>query len=290
MKRLDRLLLGVQKLVTKKSLSTTLAVVGTAVIGLATLPVINVSASTVGEEFSTATDLQNGLLVSINPESPDSIELASLGTGKYSLGIINDTQSNVITFAKDNATVSVALSGEVLVYVSNANGEIKVGDFIGVSWLEGVGMKALTNQDQKLLGVALEDYDGSEASEYGNIETANGNKDVSVDVIKVRLFDKEGSVDAINSTNQTTSLENFANSIAGKSVNPIRILAGALIFIMGIALAGFFAYSSIKGSFISVGRNPMASDSIYRSLTQVSMISVAALVIGAALAYVVLVV
>jgi hypothetical protein len=290
MKRLDRLLSGVKKLVIKFTVSAMpFALVFCMVLSIFGSVTV-VQASTIGEEFVTLDSLQNGLIVSINPEQPDSIGLASLGTGQYSLGIINDTQSNVITFAKDNATVSVALSGEVLVYVSDANGEIKIGDFVGVSWLEGIGMKALTNQDQKLLGVALEDFDSTQATDYGAIETNNGNKDVAVDIIKVRLFDKEGSVDAINSSSQVTGLENFANSIAGKSVNPIRILAGALIFIMGIALAGFFAYSSIRGSFISVGRNPMASDSIYRNLTQVSMISVAALVIGAALAYVVLVV
>ncbi len=289
MKRLDRLLEGVRKLIKKKPIwiahSVSLFAMGSFIFASQA----SVLAGIVGEEFVVSDNLQNGLIVSIDPEEPDSIRLASLSSGKYSLGIINDSLSNAITFTKDNASLSVALSGEVAVYVSDANGDIKKGDFIGVSWLEGVGMRALDNQDQKLIGVALEDYNPDDSSQYGSIDTADGSKDVSVDAIQVRLFSKEGSVDAIGAS-QSSGIENFANSVAGKNVNPIRVLAGSLIFVMGVALAGFFSFSSVRASFISVGRNPMASASIYRNLVQVSMISVAALVIGATLSYVVLVV
>lgn len=288
MKRLDRLLTGVQKLVkiSQSRLATATLVFSAFVVIFGQSHAV--IASTVGEEFAVFNAFQEGFIVSINPNSVDGVELASLSTGQYSLGITNESADNVITYTKENGTISVALSGEVLVYVTDANGEVKKGDFIGVSWLEGVGMRALDNQEQKLLGVALEDFNSATAQPYGEIETSDGNKDVSVGTVKVRLFDKEGSVDATLSN--LSGLESFANSLAGKSVDPLRVLAGSLIFIMGTALAGFFAYSSIKGSFISVGRNPMASASIYRNLIQVSMISVAALVIGATLAYVVLVV
>jgi hypothetical protein len=55
----------------------------------------------------------------------------------------------------------VALSGRVPVFVSNANGAIKVGDPIVASSVPGVGAKA-TGPGQ-IIGYALENYDNAEA-------------------------------------------------------------------------------------------------------------------------------
>ncbi len=41
--------------------------------------------------------------------------------------------------------------------------KIKAGDFVGASWLEGIGMKAINQDQQKLAGVALESFDESES-------------------------------------------------------------------------------------------------------------------------------
>lgn len=242
-------------------------------------------ASTLAEEFSADTSLKVGSLVSLKKDTPKEVELSSVDNSEYLLGVVTGPKENSVTYTKSTSEVTVALSGEVDVYATDANGHISKGDFIGVSWLEGVGMKASIGDKQKLLGVAIEDYDSSSAKQYGDIETPTGKKSVTVQSVKVRLFERD---DAGSATSKMSSIEVILSRIAGKNVSVIKITVCLIIFLIGILTAGFFVSSSIKGSFISIGRNPLASSSIYRSLVHVTTMSVGIILIGAALAYVVL--
>lgn len=239
------------------------------------------------EEFSVDGTNTVGTIVSIDKTDPQSVELATLTNSEYLLGVVVADNQSSVTFTKAGSETTVALSGEVAVYVNDANGDIKTGDFIGASWLEGVGMKSLDQNNQKLLGIALEDYDASSAKAYGEIETSSGVKDVSVDVIKVRLFDKEGIAE---NTKSKDGLEDILSSVAGKQISYAKVLASSILFLVTLTVAGMFIVSSIRGSFISIGRNPMASATIYKSLLHVSGLSVLVLIIGTALTYVVLVI
>jgi len=175
----------------------------------------------------------------------------------------------------------------VEVYVSDSNGEIKKGDFIGASWLEGVGMKSIASSRQKLLGVALENLDISKPSDYGSIKTPSGDKNIKVTSIRVRLIDKQNQ-----SANLATDsgIQGILSKVVGKAISPIKVLMGVIIFLASLFVAGLFISSSIRGSFISIGRNPMASASIYKSLLHISGLSILVILIGTALSYVVMVV
>ena len=241
----------------------------------------------VGEEFLSDGTFKVGSIVSIDKDKPESIELSTISNSDYLLGVVAQQEENLLTFSKEGSKTTVTLSGEVDVYVSDANGVVQTGDFIGSSWLEGVGMKSLESDKQKLLGVALESYSSAESKFYGDIETDSGKKSVSIDAIKVRLFEKEGT--RLVTTPQS-GVENILSNIAGKEVSYAKVLACSLLFLITLIVSGTFIVSSIKGSFISMGRNPLASTSIYRSLLHVSGLSVLVLIIGTALTYVVLVV
>ena len=245
------------------------------------------SASYLSEEFNVSGSFPTGSIVSIKKSDPESIELSVLTNSEYLLGSVVGEDQGTVTFAKEDASVTVALTGEVDVLVSDANGEVKKGDFIGASWLEGVGMKSLDSDRQKLLGVALNDFSEDEAQRYGQIEVEGGRRDVSIDVIRVRLFEKEGVTKTTVSSN---GLESILNAVAGREVSLAKVLASSILFLVTLVVSAMFIVSSIRGSFISIGRNPMASQSIYRSLLHVSGLSVLVLIIGTALTYVVLVV
>ena len=247
---------------------------------------IKAEASIVAEEFLSGGSFQEGLVVSIDTENPNQIVLSNLQNSEYVLGVVNSLDSSLVTYAKDGAEVSVSLAGEVPVFVSDANGPINVGDFIGASWLEGVGMKAQTTDRQKLVGVALDAFDGSDGQSYGEIETNNGTKEVTVSTIRVRLFEKEGFV----GESELGGFEGFVNSLAGKPVSYAKVIGGTVIFMMGVLIAGFFVSSSIRGSFISIGRNPLASVAIYRNLAYVTAVSVGIILTGTMLAYIVFVI
>jgi hypothetical protein len=242
-------------------------------------------ASTIAEEFTSNSQIEIGSLVSLMKDDPKQVETSSIAGNDYLLGVVAESNASSVTYAKGGSKVSVALSGEVKAFVSDANGIVAKGDFVGASWLEGVGMKSNTGDEHKLLGVALEDYDPASAQEYGEIDTPDGVKTISIDTINVRLFEKNSSEAAVTSS---SGLEGLLSQIAGKNVSLAKIIACLVIFIMSVLVSGFFVSSSIRGSFISIGRNPLASSSIYHSLLHVTSVSVIIILIGTALSYVVL--
>lgn len=242
-------------------------------------------AATIAEEFTSSSSIKIGSLVSLMKDDPKQVELSTIAGNEHLLGVVAESSDSSVTYAKNGSKVSVALSGEVKAFVSDANGIVAKGDFVGASWLEGVGMKSDTGDEQKLLGVALEDYDPDSAQEYGEIETPDGPKTISIDTINVRLFEKNSS----EITAATSSgLEGLLSQIAGKNVSLAKIIVCLVIFLMSVLVSGFFVSSSIRGSFISIGRNPLASSSIYHSLLHVTSVSVIIILIGTALSYVVL--
>lgn len=245
------------------------------------------SAVTLSEDFKQDGSVFNGAIVSLNEKDASKIDLASVENVKYLLGVVTDDTNASLQFSKSGAQTNVALSGETSVYATDVNGDIKSGDFVSVSWIEGVAMKASSTITQKPLGIALEDYDQSKQKTYGDVNTPDGTKSAHVSVLRIRLFDRQAADTGIESK---TGVEGFLQNLAGKDVSYTKILAGTLIFFLSLLIAGLFIISSIRGSFISIGRNPMASNSIYKSLLHVSGLSVIVILIGTALAYVVLVV
>ncbi len=239
------------------------------------------------EQFKQDGSVFTGAVVSLDEQDATRIDLATVENTDYLVGVVVDDASGSLQFAKSGAQANVALSGEAEVYVTDVNGVVKTGDFVSVSWVEGLAMKASSTQIQKPIGIALEDYDESKQKQYGDVTTPEGTKSANVDIVRIRLFDRQANDTGISTRN---GVEGFIQNLAGKDVSYAKILAGTLIFFLSLLIAGLFIISSIRGSFISIGRNPMASNSIYKSLLHVSGLSVIVILIGTALAYVVLVV
>src|SRR5690606_32548898 len=76
------------------------------------------------------------------------------------------------------------------------------------------------------------------------------------------------------------ALQNIANSIAGKPANTIPILISAGVFLITLVVVTVIIYSMIKGSIISVGRNPLAQSAVYRGVIQLSVLVLAILAAG----------
>lgn len=246
-----------------------------------------VLAGSIGEGFTGAGKFTAGTAVSINKDNPEDIALAEVANSDYLLGVVQESGDNLLTFSKDGSRVTVAVSGQVAVFASDANGVIKKGDFVGASWLQGVAMRSNVTDERKMLGVALEDFDVAAAKEYGEIETPSGKRSVKVAPLVVRLFDRETSP---GQTAARTGLESFVNKLVGRDVSFARVLIGVLVFGISMVVCALFVYSAIRSSFISIGRNPLASSSIYSSLLHVSLLSTGIVLIGTSLAYIVLVV
>lgn len=249
----------------------------------------SVNAGIISEGFPSDGNYPSGTLVSIRNTIPTTIELASVLNSDYLLGVVERTGDSLLSFSDGMDDVAVTTIGQAEAFVSDVNGDIKIGDFIGASWIKGVGMKANSEVQQKLLGIAIEDF--SEAATNvvlaRDIETPSGKKDARIGKIAIRLFNKEVGPDV---NDGRSSLENFASRVAGKDVAFVRVVASAGLFVVTVLISSVFLANAIKGSFISIGRNPLSSASVFNSLMHISGVSIGLLLIGAVIAYVVLVV
>ena len=242
-------------------------------------------ASTITEDFNADAEYPKGSIVSIKRGEPGDIELSNLNNSEYLLGVVADDSLSSISFRKQSADVSVALLGEVDVLVSDANGDVVRGDFIGASWLEGVAMRAIDDKKQKLLGVAQENLADVKTQNYGDIDTENGNREANVGFITVRLFDKESP---LSSASENSAVQGVLSSVVGKDVSITRAVISSILFSISLIVAAMFITSSVKGSFISIGRNPMASASIHKGMVRVAVLSVVIIITGTVVAYAVL--
>lgn len=247
-----------------------------------------VAAGTISEGYGAEDDYRPGTLVSLAKASPPTVTLASVANNAYLLGVVEEPTGSLLALDSTDSDVNVALEGDVLAYVSDLNGDIKSGDFIGASWIAGVGMKASDDSNQKLLGIALQDFETTSpnAKQVDRIDTPSGTVSAYVGSIAVRLFDRDVGADTAK---QIGVLENFASRIAGKDVPLVKAILAVGLFTVTVIISGIFLANAIRGSFISLGRNPLAGGSIFASLMQVSGVSIGLMLIGSILAYVILI-
>ncbi len=231
--------------------------------------------SIISLSYRTKDQLSPGAIISLN-QNQDGVEAASIKNVGNIFGVVVVPNQSLLTF-KSNAAgeVQVATTGINEAIVSNLNGDIKAGDQITASPLPGVGMKATENV--KVVGtaqVALADSPGKRKQE---ITDGDGKKrTIEVGTVPVALnvayFFKEPTKTVV-----PTALQNVANSVAGRQVQPLPIIICLVIFIVAMIAISSLVYAAIRGSIISVGRNPLSQAAVYRSLLQISVLILAIL-------------
>ena len=74
-----------------------------------------VEAGLIGEDFSSNQTFVKGAVVSIDKNNPNDITLSTLSNSEYLLGAVVNSGENLVTFSKNDSSVSIALNGEVSV-------------------------------------------------------------------------------------------------------------------------------------------------------------------------------
>lgn len=175
----------------------------------------------------------------------------------------------------------VATGGNYRVLVSDQNGPINKNDYIVISSLDGVGMKANTTV-RYVLGKALGGFNGKTnvqgqttiKDSGGRTHTVHfGYVQVGVDIAHNPLFQTETS-------NVPDFLQKLTESVANKPVSAIRIYIGLGILLATVIIVFTLLYSGVRTSLLSLGRNPLAKKSILRNLFEVVLIGLIVLISG----------
>lgn len=253
-------------------------------LGVALMLVKNTQAVTpISQSYLATSDLAEGSIVALKNNSSDTVEAATHDNAGNIFGVTINAASSLLTISGTTGKqVQVATQGTEPVLVSDFNGPIKQGDPLTASPIAGVGMKASDNI--RIVGLAQADLKSGKKQKY---KTNNEEREVLVGqipvLVNVSYFYKQPDKTII-----PAGIQNIANSIAGRKVDPLPILISAAIFIIMLIVVMSIVYTMIRSSIISVGRNPLSQSAVYRQVIQMSALVLTILAVGLVVIYLVL--
>lgn len=234
---------------------------------------------------TTDNSLVAGTVVSLKSGSTNVVQKSTPGHESLLLGVT--ASRPLVSLGSGKQQAQVVVSGLTPTLVSDINGDIKIGDKITVSPLEGIGMKAM--QSVETVGTA----ESSLSSSQTTTQTVTDKNGKSVQV-KVGLVSVQVDVAYYQASQSKLSgfvpsfLVNVGSSIAGKDISPLRVLVGFCSLLLGFVIAGVTLQAGVRAGIISLGRNPLASGILRRSLLDVLATSLGLLAITAMAFYLIL--
>jgi hypothetical protein len=227
-------------------------------------------AQAVTEGFGSDAPLQRGMIVRIKKDDASKVEPVTSETADQVHGVVVNSNDAPVTISDDGQRVFVAKAGQYDVLVSNQNGEIKTGDYVTISAVAGIGMKAGTKEPY-VVGRALGGFDGSKdvISSTELTDSSGAKKKISFGRVQVDLGIAGNPLLKGEAPNVPEFLRKTTEAIAGKPVDAIRIYIGILVFGITTFVAASLLYGGVRSGIISIGRNPLSKKSIVRGMLQV---------------------
>lgn len=224
-------------------------------------------AAAIAQGFETdETKVVEGALVSLQPGKPGSVELASVSNAHQLVGVVG--KDPLIELGGGSGNIQVITNGIALSLVSDLDGDIKTGDKITASPVLGIGSKATSGV--MVIGTAQADLSSVKTTEHFITDV-----DGVVHTVKIGLIPTQVGVTFYTEPGDKTVvpsfLQEFANSVAGKQVSPVRVIIAVMILILAFLSVAVLLYAAVKSSIISIGRNPLSAGSVRKGLLQAGL-------------------
>lgn len=254
---------------------------------LVSVPVLAASKASVTQSvtqgYGSDTPLQNGMIVKLEDKDANKVEAVTTSTIDKIQGVVVAANDAAVTLSDDanKGQVFVATFGRYDTLVSNQNGPIAVGDYITVSSIAGIGMKA-GSSEPVVLGKAAGGFDGT-SNVVGTstlTDTLGKHQGVSIGLIPVDVVVARNPLQRDTADNLPGFLRKVSESIANKPVSTARVYISLAVLLVSAFVAGGMLYAGIRGGLISIGRNPLAKKTIGRSIAQVIISSIIVFIIG----------
>jgi hypothetical protein len=246
---------------------------------------------TIAQSYNAGPEVLAGMIVGLQSKDQRTVvPLKSEDIHNMTGVVVPIADANIVLTppAVTNQQVLVASGGRYELLVSNQNGAIKAGNYITISALDGIGMKA-GPQQAEVIGRALGDFDGkSGVIDTEQLNSTLGNKTtVAVGHIPVDIRLAPNPLYQSSST-LPDFLAHAANSVAHKDVQPFRVYLSLTVLLATIFITAVMFYGGIRGGIIAIGRNPLAKGAISRGLLRAVAIGLVVFAIGILGAYVIL--
>ncbi len=249
-----------------------------------------VRAQQVAQGYQSDQSLQKGMIVKVSKTNTNKVEAVTQNDVEDIFGVVISSGDATVTLSNPGVNQTyVATSGRYDVLVSTQNGAIKPGDYITISSLAGVGMKAASAQSL-VLGKAITPFNGGSDTETtatlngsnGKVTVKLGHVQVDVSVAHNPLYEKQDQAGV------PKVLSKAAQLVTNRPVSAFRIYASLAVIGASLLIAGSILYAGVRTGMTAVGRNPLAKKTIFRSLIQVTLMSLIVFVIGVFAVYLLL--
>lgn len=238
-------------------------------------------AQAVTEGYSADQILQKGMIVRLKKDDATKVEAVNSQDAEHMHGVVVHANDAPLTVAGDGQKVFVANNGRYEVLVSTQNGSLASGDYIAVSAVSGIGMKAGT-REAYVIGRALAGFDGTKGTvSSSNVKDSTGaSHEISIGRVEVDIGIAKNPLLKANEPNLPSVLQKAAETIAGKPVNAVRVYISILVFGIASVVAVSLLYGGVRSGLISIGRNPLSKKSIIRGMIQVSITGLIVFITG----------
>lgn len=225
--------------------------------------------------------LQRGMIVRIKKDDSTKVSALKFEEIDAMYGVVVAPNDAPVTLSSEGQKAFVATGGKYDVLVSSQGGEIKAGDYITISSLSGIGMRA-NKTESHVVGRALEDFNGKD-----EVISTTEIKDSADNTVKVSIGRIQADISVSRNPNYGPSdpglpefVKRAAESIAGKEVKPARVYLALVVFSISAIVAGSVMYGGIQSGIISIGRNPLSKKSVVRGMLQVVLFGLIVFILG----------
>jgi hypothetical protein len=244
------------------------------VLGMAA-PVL--MAQAVLQGYKSDESLQRGMVVTVSKDDPQKVEVATDKTFKDAKGVVADQNDSPVRISSEEQNVFVATSGRYEMLVSNENGSIKPGDYLAGSSLDGIAMKAKDDQSTivaRSAGVFQGEGDSIGNSEKDGRKIEFGRIQADIEIGKNPNQKPPVATTALN------NLEEVASTIADKPVSPLRVYLALIVLLITAGVTFVMLVSGVRSAVISIGRNPLSRNLIFRGMFQMLLVSMIIFITG----------
>lgn len=238
-------------------------------------PINALRAASITTGYGTSGDVQIGMIVGLVKDDSTKVEAINSDRITEAIGVaVNNTDSPITLSGEDQKTY-VAGSSKYAVLVSDQNGSIRAGDYITLSSLNGIGMRADEFQSV-VIGQATQEFKDKNSSTYISTTTVKDNrgndKNINIGKVEVNIGIVKNPL-ARNVTDAPEILQRAGKTIAGRAVTAPRLYIALVLLILVSAISASVIYSAVRSGMIAVGRNPLSRRLIVRGIMQVVVVA-----------------
>jgi hypothetical protein len=241
-----------------------------------------VLAQNITQGYGADSIIKNGMIVGLKTDDLHKVETINSDQYDRLHGVVVGLNESAVLIGNTNEEIYVATTGRYTVLVSDQNGGISSGDYVTVSAVSGIGMKA-GESDPVILGRSIDSYDPSDSNQIVNTVTVKDSKgkEQQLRIGQVIVDISVGKNPLLRTDNSLPSyLRKAAETIAGKPVSATRVYMGLAVLGVASLIAGSLIYSGVRSGLIAIGRNPLSKKMIIRGLFQVVIIGMTVFLSG----------